>query len=251
MSTQDTFHAALRDASLPVPPGLWDRAGAPAGKRFSVYRNNVTVSLIEALREGFPATARLLGEENFATVARLFITQHPPSSPLMFLYGSPFPEFLSGVQPLSHLGYLPDVARLEWQMRLAYHAADAAPIRLETLQTLSPDAFMSARLIFAPAVRLVHSEFPVHDIRAYALDQGPAPAGAAQSVLITRPDYDPQLSPLPPHQAGLMAALLSGATLETALQATPDADLAALLPLLVQQNALHSLQQEQTDDPSS
>ena len=48
-----------------------------------------------------------------------------------------------------------------------------------------------------------------------------------------------------------MAALLSGATLETALQATPDADLAALLPLLVQQNALHSLQQEQTDDPSS
>lgn len=251
MSTQETFHAALRDATLPVPLGLWDREGAPAGKRFSVYRNNVTVSLIEALRDGFPTTACLLGDENFTAIARLFVDQHAPNSPLMFLYGSPFPAFLASIKPLAHLGYLPDVAQLEWEMRLAYHAADAAPITPETLQALTPDAFMAAQLIFAPAVRLVRSEFPIYDIRAYALKEGPAPKGAAQTVLITRPDYDPQLTPLEPHQADLMTALLAKEPLGNALEIAPNADLATLLPLLLQQNALHSLQQELPNAPSS
>ena len=44
--------------------------------------------------------------------AGIFLRQHPPSSPLMMFYGEAFPEFLAGMQQLSHLGYLPDVARL-------------------------------------------------------------------------------------------------------------------------------------------
>ncbi|WP_319826298.1 DNA-binding domain-containing protein [Thalassovita sp.] len=238
MTTQTAFHTALRDAGLPVPKGLLDKAGAPAGKRFAVYRNNVAVSLAEALREGFPATARLLGKDNFTALSRQYVQAHAPDSPLMFLYGGEFPAFLSGVQPLAHLGYLPQVAALEWQMRLAYHAADAAPIAPETLQALPPDGLLAARFVFAPAVRLVRSDHPVGDIRAFALGAGPAPAGGAQAVLITRPEYDPVLTVLPAAQADLIQALLKGAPLGDALDAAPDADLHAALRLILTHNAL-------------
>lgn len=242
MTSQSEFHSALRDAAHPIPLGLQDKGAAPAGKRFDVYRNNVAVSLSEALREGFPATARLLGEENFTQIARQFVTNHPPRSPLMFLYGDVFPEFLAGIAPLAHLPWLPDVARLEWALRCAYHAADADPIATETLQTLTPERFMAARFQFAPAVRLLRSLYPITEIRTYALNGGAQPQGAAEAVLITRAEYDPTLTVLPTAQANLLQALLNGQPLEEALETAPDGDLSALLPLLLQHGAVQSLQ---------
>ncbi|MGH1355551.1 MAG: HvfC/BufC family peptide modification chaperone [Thalassovita sp.] len=244
MTSQTEFHVALRDAALPIPLGLCDKMDAPAGKRFDVYRNNVAVSLMEAIAEGFPATARLVGDDNFTQIARQFVATHAPRSPLMFLYGDTFPGFLAGIKPLSHLAWLPDVARLEWALRVAYHAADAAPIAPETLQSLTPQVFMAARFVFAPAVSLLRSDYPVTQIRDYALAQGDQPSGGAETVLIARADYDPTATPLPDAQAQLMAALLDGRTLGDALERAPNADLSTLLPLLIQLQAIHSLTPE-------
>ena len=52
---QAAFAGALLDPRLPVPQGVVDPAGNPAPKRFAVYRNNVTVSLIEAKNPAAPA----------------------------------------------------------------------------------------------------------------------------------------------------------------------------------------------------
>jgi Putative DNA-binding domain len=42
-----------------------------AVKRYNVYRNNVTVSLINALAAAFPATLRITGVDFFRAMARL------------------------------------------------------------------------------------------------------------------------------------------------------------------------------------
>jgi len=50
---QDDLAAALLNAALPIPDGLIGPDGEPSPTRFAVYRSNVVVSLIEALKDGF------------------------------------------------------------------------------------------------------------------------------------------------------------------------------------------------------
>ena len=196
--SQTAFHSALLDPARDVPEGLSDGVGQPAGSRFAVYRNNVAVSLTEALELSFPAIRKLLGEENFKGLAGIFLRQHPPETPIMMHYGAAFPDFLDDMDQLSHLGYLPDVARLEQAIRISYHAGDAEPIQPEALQALDDAALSATRLDLAPALRQIRSPWPIHQIWAFNLeDNAPKPTGGAQNVLILRPEFDPELTPIP------------------------------------------------------
>jgi len=240
--SQSLFHTALLDPKRPVPTGLSDGQGQPAGRRFSVYRNNVASSLTEALEVSFPAIVKLIGEENFKKVASVFLRQHPPTVPMLSQYGAEMPDFLSQFQPLQHLGYLPDIARLEQAIRLSYHAADSNPADASVLQKLAPEMLPETRFGLAPAMRLIRSPWPVHAIWAFNLEDGPKPTPGAQNVLITRPDFDPQLTPISTATAAFVGALVSDATLGTAHDAAtqhdPGFDLSHALGLLLSNNAI-------------
>lgn len=240
---QAAFRTALLDAAQPYPQGVQDASGRPAQKRFDVYRNNVAVSLTEALETAFPALRALVGDDFFRAMAGVFLRAHPPSSPVMMFYGAQMPEFLRGFPPAAGLAYLPDIAQLELALRRAYHAADATPLAPEALQALDPDALAGARISLVPAAILVTSAHPLYDIyRAATRPDTPKPRAEAQSVLVTRPDLDPQLDPLAPASARLIAALRAGTPLGAAAEAAgPDLDLGAALHLLLARQALHSV----------
>jgi len=235
--SQSAFHAALLDSSQPVPDGLSDGNGRPAGRRFAVYRNNVAASLTDALETSFPVIAKLIGPENFRKTAGTFLRQHPPRNPMMMSYGADFPAFLETFAPLQHLGYLPDTARLEQALRTAYHAADATPADPAILQTLPPEALAQTRFTLAPATQLIPSRWPIHAIWAFNMEDGPKPQPGPQTVLITRPDYDPQMTPVSPGTAGFITAIQTGATLaeatDTATTTDPEFDLSPALSLLL------------------
>ncbi|OIQ24910.1 MAG: DUF2063 domain-containing protein [Alphaproteobacteria bacterium MedPE-SWcel] len=243
MSRERDFTSAILDARLPVPSGLLDGQNQAAGRRFSVYRNNVAVSLTQALHQGFPVLTRILGPDNMDGLAGQFLRAHPPVSPVLAHYGHALPAYLDSLPQLSHLGYLGDIVRLELALRRSYHAADAAPIEALRLSTLSPDALLACRFSFAPAVSVLRSDWPIHAIWRYNTVDGAAkPAPAAEDVLITRPDYDPEPHPLPPGAALWIDALRSGDSLATATDAAtaahPDFDLSAPLALLIEGRAL-------------
>ena len=235
---QTAFRRALLDASAPRPEGLSDGAGAPAGRRFDVYRNNVAVSLTEALETAFPVVAKLVGAANFKLLAGAFLRQHPPSSPLMMFYGAEMPDFLAGFGPTADTRYLPDVARLELALRESYHAADASPVAADVLAAMPPETLVGARLRLAPSARLIRSDWPIHAIWRFNTEPGsPKPQMAAEDVLILRPDFDPLPHPLPPGGGAVVARLMDGATLGEAIE-NEAVDLAALLALLIGQGAI-------------
>ncbi len=249
--SQTDFHSALLDASIPVPDGLLDAEKQPAGRRFSVYRNNVAVSLTEAMHQAFPVIAKLLGTQNMDGLSGVFLRQHPPSSPLMMFYGENFPDFLTGMEQLKHLGYLPDVARLELALRRSYHAADGQAIDAEAL-AIPPEDLMRAKLTFAPAMELVRSEWPIHSIwRFNSQDGASKPEPGAQDVLITREEYDPSPDLLPEGGADWITLTKDGKTIGEAYEAVaadnPDFDLGTTLALLLQGGAITSVTIERLD----
>lgn len=231
---QSDFTAALLDPERPAPKGLSDPEGRPAAKRFDVYRNNVAVSLSEALATAFPVIAKLVGEANFKMLAGIFLRQHPPTNAVLMFYGEEMPAFLEGFEPARALPYLPDVARLELALRRSYHAADQAAIAPEVLESLAPDALMAATLELAPATRLIRSPWPVASIWLRNMADGPKPEIRPEDALITRPEFDPVVSALPQGGGAFVAALMAGQSFGTAFEsAGPDFDLTTTLGLLL------------------
>lgn len=241
--SQSAFDAAVFDPAAPVPDGLRDPTGANAGRRFAVYRNNVAVGLTEALQTAFPVIRKLVGDAFFHAMAGVYLRNHPPKSPVMMFYGADMPGFLKGFEPVAHLPYLPDVARLELALRHAYHAADAAPVAATDLGLLEPADFARARLGFAPAVRLLSSRFAIHGIWLANSDPaGPPPQKRAEDVLITRRGYDPKPHYVPRATALFFAALMEGKTLTAATTAAGRGlDLSAALALLFSEGAIISI----------
>ena len=247
MSTgQTAFTAALLDPDAPVPADLADPQGRPAGRRFSVYRNNVAVSLTEALETAFPVLRKLVGDEFFAAMAGVFLRQHPPASPLMMHYGAEMPAFLEVFDPVKSLPYLPDIARLEIAIRQSYHAADSRPLAPEALQSLPPDQLMQARIMLAPALRLIRSDWPVHAIWAANMAGGPKPEMRPQAALVMRPGFDPVVICADQPMADFIDALLRGHPFAAALDAAGARfDLSAALTQLLEGRAMVGMSLEE------
>ena len=139
-------------------------------------------------------------------------------------YGAEMPDFLENFEPLQHIGYLPDIARLEQAIRVSYHAADADPIEPSTLQSFSPEEFASLRFELAPAVQIVKSPWPIYAIWAFNLENGPKPEARAESVLILRPGFDPEPVAVTAADAEFILSLKRGETLGTANETATDHD---------------------------
>ncbi|WP_227285075.1 DNA-binding domain-containing protein [Boseongicola sp. H5] len=240
MHRQSSFTDAVLDPDRAAPGGVNDGFGGPAGKRFDVYRNNVVVSLTEALETGFPVLRKLVGDAFFKAMAGVFVRAHPPASPRLQLYGQRLPGFLASFPPVAHLPYLPDIARLELGLRQSYHAADAAPL---DVGGLDPDAMLALKPLVAPATLVVQSRYPIFAIwRANTDSTAPGPAAGAQDILITRPGFDPAPHLLPRGGVALARLLKGRISLAEAMAATlaaePEADISALLSLFIASGAL-------------
>lgn len=224
----DTFGDALLSANVPVPEGVVGPDGQPAPKRFNVYRNNVVVSLCEAMAATYPAIQNLVGEEYFTALAREFVTQHPPTSAVMLWYGGDFPSFIDAFPPLADYPYLGDVARLEWSWLVSYHSADAAPLDPAVLGSLPPEELPEARFQAHPATQLLSSLWPILTlVEANRFSVGsnkPVDMTSAEAVLVTRPDVDVALTALRAGGDVFFQALLDGDMLGVAASRALEAD---------------------------
>src|SRR5262245_56663257 len=144
--SQRAFAEALLDTAATSPAELTTARGMPDGKRFDVYRNNVVAGLGKALESRFPVTLRLVGEAFFRGMARAFIGEHRPRSPLLACYGDELPGFIERFSPAAGVPYLADVARLEDAWSRAYHAADAVPVETGALAGIAAERLADARI---------------------------------------------------------------------------------------------------------
>ncbi|MGB8816499.1 MAG: DNA-binding domain-containing protein [Rhizobiaceae bacterium] len=246
------FAAGLLDADVPAPGFLTSFTGQADPRRYAVYRNNVTVSLMRALAANFPSIERLVGDEFFAAMSRAFVTANPPRSRLLFEYGDAFPGFLETFEPVRAYPYLADVARLEQMWREAFHEADAAVLEGAAFAAVAPDAFLTLRLARHPAARILTSPFAAGSIFVANRQTGQPAAfdpAAGETILVTRPRFDCEVRILSAASAAFFHALFDGQTMETATEAAfacgPAFDLPASMAGLIASGAFTSILENQ------
>jgi hypothetical protein len=242
------FAPALLDPARAAPPVVTGPNGRAAGKRYDVYRNNVTVSLIDALAAIYPAVQRITGTDFFRAMARFHVRACPPTSPLLFEYGYGFPGFIAGYEHAQTMPWLADVARLERAWLDAYHARDAAPLAPARLAAIAPERLADLVFTTHPATRIVRSEFSAVTIFAANRDGAPVgriDASTPEDALITRPEFDVIMRHLPPGGAVFATCLADGRPLgeaaAAALDAAADFDIAANIAGLVAAGAFTSI----------
>ena len=233
------FQAALAEALAAA-----DGAACPSAltgtdrRRFRVYRNNVHHGRAEALGAAYPVVRRLVGDDFFRAMARVFLAAHPPRSRSLALMGASLPAFLDDFAPAASVPYLADVARLERAVLEALHAADAPP--------LDPARLTAEELALTPhpAARVVASAHPI--VSLWRAHQGGGDGAvrivkAGETALVTRPQQRVQVQALDPARGAFAEALLAGSArdqepdraLARALALDPDLDpVAAWQPLL-------------------
>lgn len=243
-----SFATALLDPGRPPATDVVGPKGKGALKRYAVYRNNVTVSLIESLAATFPAVKRLVGDDFFRAMARFHLRATPPTSPLMFEYGRDFPDFIAAYEYARDLPYLADVARIERAWLDVYHAADTAPLAAAAFADVAPDRLADVRVVAHPATRVLRSEYSATSI--FAANRGAKAserldASQAEDALVTRPDMEVVVRRLPPGVAVFLTNLIDGATLGEAAAAAfaeaTDFDLGASLAGMIEAGAFTQL----------
>ncbi|CAM3650015.1 DNA-binding domain-containing protein [Bordetella bronchialis] len=256
-ASDTTDHAAafapgLTDPALAAPAAVAARPGKGVVRRYNVYRNNVTVSLIDALAAIYPAVQRITGVEFFRAMARFHVRATPPACPLLFEYGRDFPAFIESYEYAAGMPWLADTARIERAWLDAYHAADMPVLSVEALAAVDQAALAGLRFVPHPSARVVRSRYPA--VAIFAMNRAEGPVGSlhssdAEDALVTRPEQDVIVSRLPPGGAVFLVRLLEGAPLGAAAAAAfdeaPSFDLPANLAGMVSAGVFTAIQHEE------
>lgn len=256
---QSAFAAALLDPERPVPDGLVGPDGRPSRRRFNVYRNNVVAGLTATLKDAFPAVARIVGDEFFLAMGRIYVAAEPPASPVMLDYGKGFPGFIDRFPTTACLPYLGDVARIERAWAEAYHTADVAPLEAAVFSRITAADLPDIRVTLHPSLRLVQSAFPALTI--WQMNIGEAVAreidlsAGGEDALVLRAGTDVEIRALPPGAADFIEALAEGnpmiEALKQAITADPRFDLSGCLAGLLAAGAFAAVNPSPSDRGTS
>lgn len=212
--------------------------GSPADGPMRIYRNTVLSGCVEALRDNYPAVARLLGDEMFDAIAVEYAESFPPLRPVLAFYGDHFSDWLTEQPWIGELGYLPEVARVERLYIEALFACDDEPLNLAAISERRD--WLALRLLMHPAARLSWLKTPAASIWQsqrsevegdLELDWEP------EGLLFTRPHLHIQSVRLDRAGHRFLFGLRSGETVGDAAIATtalyPSTDIGSLFTSLV------------------
>jgi len=185
--------------------------------RLGVYAEMYWARLVDVLRDDFSRVAAILGSTRFTALACAYLTRHPSTRPSVRWVGAEFANFLARDGAVEGLPFLADVARLEWTRMAAFNAADAAPLRVESLRAIPPSQWPRLTFQTVPALHVLRVAWPVHEL--WAADDAQVVATAlrpAETVLrVWRDGFTVYHSCMDTVEDAALERLLAGASFVT------------------------------------
>jgi hypothetical protein len=194
--------------------------------RLLIYANAYFARLLEVMSGEYPAVRHAVGADVFAEFVFGFLQRHPSTSYTLSQLGAKFPADLAETRPPRDgdgpdwIDFLIETATLERTYAEVFDGPGIEDRPAFDPTGLSPDDWPKCRLTFAPCVRRVRLQFPVHDyITAVRRSQEPSPPSPQPTnLVVTRRDYIVRRVAMLDEEFRLFSLLAEGRTVGEALE---------------------------------
>lgn len=203
-------------------------------ERLQIYSNAYSARLLECLREEFPSLVHALGEETFDAFAFGYLQAHPSRSYTLADLGRDFPRYLAETRPRDDEStgangapdwpdFLIDLATLERTYSEVFDGPGVEGQRLlqtADLMSIPAEMWPEARLVPVACLRLLTLSYPAHEY-ASAVRHGEKavpPNPAPTYLVVTRREYVVRRAAVSRAEYELLAALLAGQTIGSAIE---------------------------------
>lgn len=213
----DGLRAALR---LP--------GGVDAESRLAVYRDGYPARIRDALRDVYPAIANICGDGDFARLVQRTLRARDLSRRALNDVGRELAPYLEDDPLAAALPFLPDLARLEWQVLRSFHSHDRSPLDAARFAAFDMDDWERVVLGFQPSAALLRSAWPILDL--WETRDTPRAeidvdlADRPQTVLVLRAGDDVACRLAGAAEGAVFDALRSGAPLGRAMEMLAELD---------------------------
>jgi hypothetical protein len=163
-----------------------DRLSAEA--RVDIYANMYFYRILDALKEDFPATLAVLGDDNFHNLVTGYLIEHPPSEPSLYYCGCYLAEYLRAHPMRERVPFVADLAALERAIVEVFQGRDSRPMEPDALRAIAPAAWPAMKLRLQPAAQILALDWRVSDL-VHAVEEKRAwepPEDQAVKVLVWR-----------------------------------------------------------------
>lgn len=217
-TTQTSFARAVYDNRDDDLLGQIKSSDITNEERLKIYKDNVSFTLYDTLKSRYPAICKLVDEKFFRYAVQEYIKDNRPKTGNLDDYGENFYEFLADFPPTKNFVYLPDVAKLEWLLHLAYFAADSEPIDKDALAKVPPEQLENIKFSLHPSSYLISSEYPIDKLIEIAEDTNININERGADILVVRPEYRIETILLVAGEYEFLSAIKNGATLYSAYE---------------------------------
>ena len=130
------------------------------------------------------------------------------------------------------------MARLEWSIHAAFHAADHERLDLSRLQSVAAEDYPRLRFVLNPAARLLRSDYPIRriwqvNLPDYQGDQRVDLAEGGEDLLVMRRNFVMEVEAIATADAAALTAFqrneMLGQALDVALAIDADFDVGSFL----------------------
>ena len=163
-----------------------------AVERVSIYADMYFYRLLDAFKDDFPVTLKILGELNFHNLITSYLVAYPPSQPSITDASQHLSAFAAASEWINQFPHLADLIRLERSLVEVFLGPDASPLNVEQLRSTPESEWPSLRLGLHPAVQLLDSQWRVSELlRAIEenLAVGPATRRDPHTIIVWRSNH--------------------------------------------------------------
>ena len=221
--------AALQAALAAAVTGRGDSAevealirparGIPPAARLDAHRATIRDAHLGALDTAYPVCREVLGPKYWRRLLGEEIQAFGDAGPDLNRYGEFLPELLARAQArrpeLAELGYLGELAALEWRVHEAGFAADDPPFDWAAFRALDDAGRERLRLAPSRALRLLRFEHPVDELWRRHRDGPPGwpPQAPVRCCVHRAGRFEVSVARLDDGEAALLEALGAGRAL--------------------------------------